>query len=333
MKTRKIKNLEISAVGMGCMGFTHAYGKCPTESEGIKLVHQAFELGCNFFDTAEMYSYFKNEEFVGKALKDLPRDKIVISDKFWSAKFEGHNFPEEKLSETGIRKSLEGSLKRLQTDYVDIYIEHQMETGSEEKVAEVMGKLIAEGKIRAWGQSSPTLEQIKKANKITPITAIQSEYSMMERKWEKDVLPFCKKNKILFMAFSPLGNGFLSGKYNSQSTFEGNDVRRVITRFNKENMDANQPLLDMIKKFAEKKNCTSAQIALTWVISYGDFVVPIPGMRNSERISENLGAADINLSFEEYSALNEELEKIKIYGDRSGKDIAKLGTVPKNVSV
>ena len=162
MKTRKLGPLEVSAIGMGCMGFTHAYGKTPSESDGIKLVHKAFELGCNFFDTAEMYSYFKNEEFVGKALKDLPRDKVVISDKFWPEKFQGHDFDDDKLSEAGIRKSLEGSLKRLQTDYIDVYIEHQMDDGSEKQVAFVMGKLIAEGKIRAWGQSSPTLEQIKK---------------------------------------------------------------------------------------------------------------------------------------------------------------------------
>ena len=332
MKTRKLRNLEVSAIGMGCMGFTHAYGEGPTESEGIKLVHKAFEFGCNFFDTAEMYSYFKNEEFVGKALKDLPRDKIVISDKFWCEKLPEHHFAEEKLSEAGIRKSLEGSLKRLQTDYVDVYIEHQMDDGTEEQVAEVMGKLIKEGKICAWGQSSPSLEQIKKAHKITPITAIQSEYSMMERKWEADVMPFCRANNIGFMAFSPLGNGFLSGKYSSNMEFKGNDVRRVITRFNKENMDANQPLLDLINKFAAEKNATPAQIALSWVLAGGDFIVPIPGMRKEERIKENLGAADIELTVEEYSALNEELSKIKIHGSRDGKDIKKLGTVPQNVN-
>ena len=331
MKKRKLGNIEVSAIGMGCMGFTHAYGECPAENEGIKLVHKAFELGCNFFDTAEMYSYFKNEEFVGKALKDLPRDKIVISDKFWPVKFEGHNFEDEKLSENGIRKSLEGSLRRLQTDYIDIYIEHQMDDGSEEQVAEIMGKLIKEGKIRAWGQSSSTLEQIRKANAITPISVIQSEYSMMERKWEKNVIPFCKENNIGFMAFSPLGNGFLSGKYTPKTEFTGNDVRRVITRFNKENMEANEPLLELVRNYAKQKNCTPAQIGLAWVLAGGDFIVPIPGMRKEERIKENLGAVDVFLSSDEYNKLNEELAKIKIYGDRSGKDILKLGTVPKSV--
>ena len=332
MKTRKLRNLEVSAIGMGCMGFTHAYGETPSESDGIKLVHKAFELGCNFFDTAEMYSYFKNEEFVGKALKDLPRDKIVISDKFWPEKFQGHDFAEEKLSETGIRKSLEGSLRRLQTDYIDVYIEHQMDDGSEEQVAFVMGKLIGEGKIRAWGQSSATLDQIQRANVVTPISAIQSEYSMMERKWERDVIPYCAANNIGFMAFSPLGNGFLSGKYTSKDEFTGNDIRRVITRFASENMDANQPVLDLINRFAADKNASPAQIALAWVLAGGSFIVPIPGMRKESRIKENLGAADIELTAQEYSALNAELAKIKIHGTRDGKDIKKLGTVPDNVN-
>ena len=330
MKMRKLRDLEVSAIGMGCMGFTHAYGDRPEEKDGIRAVHKAFELGCNFFDTAEMYSYFKNEEFVGKALKELPRDKVIISDKFWPTPLPGQDMPEGKLSEAGIRKDIEGSLKRLQTDYIDLYTEHQMEEGSEEEVAEVMGKLIKEGKIRAWGQASPTLEQIKKANAVTPITAIQSEYSMMERKWEKDVLPYCKEQGIGFVAFSPMANGFLSGRFSAKDTFQKNDLRTVITRFNKENMEANEPLLELVRKFASNKNCTPAQIGLAWVMAYGDFVVPIPGMRKEERIVENLGAADIELTAEEYAALNDELAKIKIHGTRDNKDIAKLGTVPEN---
>lgn len=332
MKKRMLRDLEVSAIGMGCMGFTHAYGEGPTEVEGIRLVHKAFEMGCTFFDTAEMYSYFKNEEFVGKALKELPRDKVIISDKFWPLPLPGQDMPEGKLSEAGIRKDIEGSLRRLQTDYIDLYTEHQMDEGTEEQVAEVMGKLIREGKIRAWGQSSATLEQIKKAHAVTPITAIQSEYSMMERKWEKDVLPFCRENNIGFVAFSPMGNGFLSGKYSSDMEFKGNDVRRVITRFNKENMEANAPLLALVRRFAEQKGCTPAQIGLAWVLAGGDFIVPIPGMRKEERIIENLGAADVELTADEYAALNTELAKITIHGNRDGRDIKKLGTVPDNVN-
>ena len=330
MKTRKLRELEVSAIGMGCMGFTHAYGDRPEEKDGIRAVHKAFELGCNFFDTAEMYSYFKNEEFVGKALKDLPRDKVIISDKFWPTPLPGQDMPEGKLSEAGIRKDIEGSLRRLQTDYIDLYTEHQMDEGTEEQVADVMGKLIKEGKIRAWGQASPSLEQIKKANAVTPITAIQSEYSMMERKWEKEVLPYCREQGIGFVAFSPMANGFLSGKFSAKDTFAKNDLRTVITRFSKENMEANEPLLALVRKFADEKNCTPAQIGLAWVLAYGHFVVPIPGMRKESRIAENLGAADVELTPEEYAALNEELSKIKIHGTRDNKDIAKLGTVPEN---
>ncbi len=331
MKTRKLGNLEVSAIGMGCMGFTHAYGTPPDEAQSIRLVHKAFDLGCNFFDTAEMYSFFGNEEFVGKAINGLPRDRIVISDKFWPEKFDGHNFPEDKLSEAGIRKTIEGQLRRLGTDYIDLYTEHQMRDGNEEEVAEVMGRLIKEGKIRAWGQSSSTADQIRRAHAVTPLAAIQSEYSMMERKWEKNVLPLCRELGIGFVAFSPMGNGFLSGKYSAKDEFKGDDVRRVITRFSKENMAANQPLLDLLDALAAEKKCTKAQLALAWVLRYGDFVVPIPGMRREERLVENLGSAEISLSCDEYAAINEKLGAIAIHGSRDGNDIKKLGSVPESV--
>ncbi len=330
MRQRKLGKLTVSAIGMGCMGFTHAYGDGPTEAEGIRLVHEAFDQGCTFFDTAEMYSYFKNEEFVGKALKELPRDQVVISDKFWPTPLPGQDMPEGKLSEAGIRKDIEGSLRRLQTDYIDLYTEHQMEDGSEEAVAYVMGKLIREGKIRAWGQSSPTADQIRKAHAVTPITAIQSEYSMMERKWEADVLPLCRELGIGFVAFAPMGNGFLSGKYHGGETFAKNDLRNVITRFQPENMAANEPLLKLMHDVAATKGCTMAQLALAWVLASGDFIVPIPGMRRSERIKENLGAAAVDLTPDEYRRLTAEMDKLTIYGDRDGKDIKKLGTVPQN---
>lgn len=328
MKTRKLRELEVSAIGMGCMGFTHAYGEGPDEKEGVRLVHKAFDLGCNFFDTAEMYSYFGNEEFVGKALKELPREKVVISDKFWPEKLPGHDFADEKLSEQGIRKTLEGQLRRLQTDYIDLYTEHQMREGNEEEVAYVMGKLINEGKIRAWGQSSPTAEQIRKAHAVTPITAIQSEYSMMARQWEKGVMPLCRELGIGFVAFSPMANGFLSGKYNSASEFKGDDLRTVITRFNKENMDRNKPLIELISKYSAEKHCTPAQISLAWDLAAYESLVPIPGMRREERIVENLGAADVELSKEEFDALTAELDKITVYGDRSG--LTTLASVPKS---
>ena len=321
MQKRKFGNIEVSAIGLGCMGFTHAYGDGPSEEEGIRLVHLAFENGCNLFDTAEMYSCLKNEEFVGKAIKDLPRDKIVISDKFWPTPLKGQEDIKEKLSEEGIRKCFDASLKRLQTTYIDLYILHAMDEKHLEEVARVMGLLIKEGKIRGWGLSSPTAEQLKLAHKITPV-------SMMERKWEKDVIPLCKELGIGFQAFSPMGNGFLSGKYTTKDEFAKNDLRTVITRFKKENMEANQTLLDLIAKYAKEKNCTNAQIALAWILKGGDFIVPIPGMRKEERVKENLGAVNVKLTDEEYNLLNKELDKIKIYGNRDSRDIAKLATVP-----
>ena len=318
MKTRRLGPLEVSAIGMGCMGFTHAYGAAPDEREGIRLVHRAFDLGCTYFDTAEMYSYFRNEAFVGKALAGLPRDKVVISDKFWPSPLPGQDCPEGKLSEAGLRRALEDSLRRLKTDYIDLYTEHQMEEGSEEQVAAVMGKLIAEGKIRAWGQSSPTAAQIRKAHAVTPIAAIQSEYSMMERKWERDVLPLC------------MGNGFLSGKYRPGERFRKDDLRSVISRFSPENMVANEPLLALVRRFAERKGCTPAQIGLAWVLAGGEAIVPIPGMRSEGRIAENLGAADVSLSQAEYAQLTQALGGLVIHGTRDGRDIKKLGTVPED---
>lgn len=328
MKSRKLRDLEVSAIGLGCMGFTHAYGDAPDKGKGISLVHKAFDLGCNFFDTAEMYSYFKNEEFLGKALKGLPRDRIIISDKFWPEKLPGHNFEEDKLSESGIRKTLEGQLKRLNTDYIDLYTEHQMRSGNEEEVAFIMGKLINEGKIRAWGQSSPTTEQIKKAHAVTPITAIQSEYSMMARQWERDVLPLCRELNIGYVAFSPMANGFLSGKYTAQTEFKENDLRSVITRFSKENMNKNQPLIDLVNKYASEKACTPAQISLAWVMKAYESIVPIPGMRSEERITENLGSAEVELSIEEYKKITSELDRLSVHGDRTG--LNKLASVPKS---
>ena len=331
MKTRKLRDLEVSAIGMGCMGFTHAYGDAPEESKGIALVHEAFNLGCNFFDTAEMYSYFKNEEFVGKAIKGLPRDKVVISDKFWPTPLPGMDMPEGKLSEAGIRRALEASLKRLGTDYIDLYTEHQMADGNEEEVAFIMGKLINEGKIRAWGQSSPSVAQIKKAHAVTPLTAIQSEFSMMERKWEKDVIPLCGDLNIGFVAFAPMANGFLSGKVTPGAVYTKNDIRNVITRFTPENIKANEPVVELVERFATEKHCTAAQISLAWVLKTAPYIVPIPGMRSSARIRENIGAADIELTDAEYAELTAALNKIKIHGNRDGKDIKKLGTVPQNV--
>ena len=325
MKTRKLGNLEVSAVGLGCMGFTHGYGACPSEKESIRLIRKAYEEGCTFFDTAEIYSCYKNEELVGKALKPF-RQQVVISTKFTPVTLPGQERPEGKLSRNGIRQAVEGSLRRLQTDYIDLYTEHRVPKESDPaEVAYWMGELIKEGKIRGWGQSEPTLGQLKAAQAITPVTAVQSEYSIMERKWEADVIPYCMDNGIGFVAYSPMAGGFLSGKYH-HATFEGDDVRRVITRYTEENMQANKVLLELINRYAEAKHCTAAQISLAWVM-HSEHIFPIPCMRRDARILENLGAAEVTLTHAEYAAMNEALSHITIHGNRTDEDIAKLGTI------
>ena len=329
MKTRKLRDLTVSAVGMGCMGFSHGYGACPPESESIRLMRSAYEdYGCTFFDTAEAYAAYENETLVGKAIKPF-RDKIILATKFMPEVFlPGQEIPEGKTSRRGLRNALEASLKRLQTDYIDLYYEHRVPANRDvAEVAEWMGELIKEGKIRGWGISECTVEQLKRAHAVTPLTAVQSEYSIMERKYERDVIPLCGELNIGFVAFSPMAGGFLSGKYTSQTKFEGDDVRRAITRFNKENMDANQPLLDLLKKFAADKNSTPAQISLAWMMCKNDFVVPIPGMRRDERLKENFGAADVELTVAELAELESALAKVTIHGDRKDSDIQKLGTI------
>lgn len=328
MKKRKLRSLTVSSIGMGCMGFSHGYGACPPENESIRLIRSAYEeYGCTFFDTAEVYAAYENEILVGKAIKPI-RDKIVLCTKFMPEVFlPGQEIPEGKTSRRGLRNSVENSLKRLQTDYIDLYYEHRVPNNRD--VAEMafwMGELIKEGKILAWGVSEATPEQIRRAHAVTPLTAVQSEYSIMERKVEEEVLPLCKELNIGFVAYSPMAGGFLSGKYTSASKFEGDDVRRVITRFTKENMEANQALLDLLKKFAAEKNSTPAQISLAWLMR-NNFVVPIPGMRRDERLKENFGAADIFLSENEISELEIALSKVKIHGDRKDSDIQKLGTI------
>ena len=312
----KQNSVTVSEVGLGCMGFSHGYGPGSDREEAIQLIRTAYELGCTFFDTAESYGAGENERLVGEAIKPF-RQEIVLATKL--------HIPEDQDPETAIREHLDASLKRLGTDYVDLYYQHRVSKKIPvEEVAGVMGRLIDEGKIRGWGQSQATEEEVRRAHAVTPITAIQSEYSMMERMFEKDVLPACQELGIGFVPFSPLGSGFLSGKYTSKDTYTGDDVRRVITRFSRENMDANQPLLDLLSRFGEEKSATPAQIALAWMLHKWDFLVPIPGMRTESRIRENLGAAEVSLTEEEFRRIEAQLSRITIHGNRTDEDIAKL---------
>ena len=322
MQKRFLRDLEVSSIGFGCMGFSHGYGSGPDRKEAIQLIRQAYDLGCTFFDTAEVYGNGDNEELVGEALKPI-RDKVVLATKLLiDSETEANSI--EQL-EQSIRKHLDASLERLGTDYIDLYYQHRVNKDIPvEDVARVMGKLIDEGKIRGWGQSQATEEEIRRAHAVTPLTAIQSEYSLMERVFEKDVIPASEELGIGFVPFSPLASGFLSGKVNKDMKYTGDDVRRVITRFNPDNVEANQPLLDLITQFAETKEATPAQVSLAWMLHKKDFIVPIPGSRKLEWIKENLRATEVELTEEEYYQIEEKLANIKIHGNRTDEDIAKL---------
>ena len=321
MKARilgKTNSLEVSAVGMGCMGFSHGYGAAPERGEAIRLIRLAHELGCTFFDTAEGYGAGHNEQLVGEALKPI-RDKVVLATKLHIPELNG-----KSVSET-VKEHLHASMKRLQTDHIDLYYWHRVNPAvSLAEVAEAMGGLIKAGDIGGWGLSQVTEEQLRLAHSVTPLTAVQSEYSMMERMFEKDVIPACEELGVGFVPFSPLGAGFLSGKYSANERYSGDDVRRVITRFAPENVLANQPLLDMLQRFAEKKDASLAQIALAWLLHKKEFIVPIPGMRREERVRENLGSAEVKFTEDELAALEKALSEIEIHGNRTDEDIAKL---------
>jgi aryl-alcohol dehydrogenase-like predicted oxidoreductase len=322
MKTRKLSGLEVSAIGYGCMGLSMGYGTVPEKETAIRLIHQAYEAGCTFFDTAAMYAMGANEQLLGEALKDI-RDKVVIASKFLFQKdWEGNSTARLKQE---LSSRLESSLTNLGTDHISLYYQHRVNKDIPvEDIAYCMGEFIKEGKILGWGQSQATADEIRRAHAVTPLTAIQSEYSMMERRFEADVIPVCEDLGIGFVAFSPLANGFLSGKVHPDTEYTGIDARRVITRFNKDNIVANQPLLDLIHEFAAAKQATPAQISLAWMLHKKDFIVPIPGSRNPERMAENLGAAAITLTDIEYTKLEAALGKIKIHGNRADEDIAKL---------
>ena len=313
MKTRMLREIEVSEVGMGCMAFSHGYGKIPSEQYSIEAIRNAYEHGCTLFDTAEVYSpnlagIGHNELIVGKALRDV-RDNVVIATKLF-------------LRESGnvydsIRHHLDGSLERLKTDYVDLYYLHRMGGVPVEKVAEAMGRLIDEGLIRGWGLSQVDVDVIDRAQQVTPLAAIQNIYSMVERDSEAEIIPYCMEHNIGFVPFSPIASGLLSGKITPQTQFEKNDdVRNWVPQLSRRNITGNQPIVEMLKVFAGKKNATPAQISLAWMLHKYPNVVPIPGSKNKEHIVENLDAAQVVLTDEEFKALEEALNGLKVYGHR-----------------
>ena len=316
MKTRKLKDIEVSAVGMGCMAFSHGYGKIPSEQYSIDAIQNAYQHGCNFFDTAEVYSpnlsgIGHNELIVGKALEDV-RENVVIATKLML-----HSVGFRKSVYDEVRRHLEGSLDRLRTDYVDIYYLHRMGDVPVEKVAEAMGRLIDEGLIRGWGLSQVDVDVIDAAQSVTPLTAIQNIYSMVERDCERRIIPYCVEHNIGFVPFSPIASGLLYGKITTETQFERNDdVRNWVPQLSRRNIEGNMPIVEMLKDFADRKNATPAQISLAWMLHKYQNVVPIPGSKNKERIIEKLNAADVELTDEEFKALDSELNKHKVYGHR-----------------
>ena len=300
---------------MGCMAFSHGYGQIPDEQYSIDAIRNAYEHGCTFFDTAEVYSpnlsgIGHNELIVGKALKGF-REEVVLATKLM---LHGVGFGSVYKS---IRSHLEGSLDRLQTDYVDIYYLHRMSGVSVEKVAEAMGKLMDDGVIRGWGLSQVDVDVIDRAQRVTPLAAIQNIYSMVERDCESGVIPYCMENNIGFVPFSPIASGLLSGKITPQTQFEKHDdVRNWVPQLSRRNIEGNQPIVVMLKSFAEKKNATPAQISLAWMLHKYPNVVSIPGSKNKERIIENLDSANVELTDVEFTELEDALNGLKVYGHR-----------------
>lgn len=316
MKTRRLgnSNLEVSEIGLGCMGMTHAYGPEQDKDEMIKLIREAINLECNFFDTAVVYGA-DNEKILGEAVKPY-RDKTIIATKFGIlGQSHDSNKPINELDsrpET-IRKQLSESLERLQTDYIDLYYQHRIDPNVEpEVVANTMKELIEEGKIRAWGVSNAPIEYIRRAYKICPITAMENQYSMVWREPEKELFALCEELDMAFVAYSPLGNGFLTGKYNINTKYEEGDFRKTMGRFKKEVMEHNQALLDLIAKYAKEKNATSAQIVLAWELAQKPYIIPIPGSTKLNRLKENLDATKVQFTKEELENLNNSLDKLDI---------------------
>lgn len=318
MKTRFLRDLEVSEIGMGCMGFSHGYGKVPEESYAITAIQKAYDFGCTLFDTAESYGKEQfyaghNEELVGKALKSF-RKNTVLATKF-------HLSTEEIQGNSDLynvmRNHLENSMKHLQTDYIDLYYLHRLnEMVPVEEIATVMGQFIKEGLIRGWGMSQISMETLEKANNITPVSAVQNIYSMVERDCENEIFPYCIEHNIGVVPFSPIASGLLSGKVTAETKFEGDDVRKFVPQLSKENITSNQPILDILKDFSCKKDATYAQISLAWMLHKYPNVIPIPGSKNQERILENLGACNVELTDAEFSDLENALNSCRVYGHR-----------------
>ena len=323
MQMRKLgkNDLEVSAIGLGCMGMSYAYGEIPDKKAMISLLHSAVARGITLFDTAEMYGPFTNEELLGEALAPY-RDQVMIATKFGIKLQDGKQVQDSHPEH--IKKSVESSLKRLNTDYIDLYYQHRVDpTLPIEEVAGTIKDLIQEGKIKHWGLSEAGVQTIRRAHAVQPVTAIQSEYSMWWRRPEEELIPTLEELGIGFVPFSPLGKGFLAGSFNKDSKFDKSDFRNIVPRFTPEALEANQELVDLLGKIAEQKNVTKAQVALAWLLAQKPWIVPIPGTTKLNRLEENLGATEVTLTSAELSDIDSALENIKIVGDRYPEELEK----------
>lgn len=306
--------LKISALGLGCMGLSFGYGKPTEKQEAIQLIRTAYEQGVTFFDTAECYGPFTNEELVVEALKPF-RKNTVIATKFGFQ--DGDSTKGLDSSPARIRKVVEDSLKRLQTDYIDLFYQHRVDPNVPiEDVAGTVKELIQEGKVKHFGLSEASAETIRKAHAVQPVTALQSEYSLFYREPEKEIIPTLEELGIGFVPFSPLGKGFLTGAINETTQFEKDDFRNIVPRFSEENRKANQALVDLLKSIASEKESTPAQIALSWLLAQKSFIAPIPGTTKIGRLQENIGGASVELSSEDLSQIQDSLSNIEIVGER-----------------
>jgi aryl-alcohol dehydrogenase-like predicted oxidoreductase len=317
MQKRKLgkSGLEVSAIGLGCMGMTFSYAPFPEKKDMIVLIRKAVEQGVNFFDTAEVYGPYNNEELVGEALEPLRRD-VVIATKFGFNIQNGKSLGINSDAET-IRRAVEGSIKRLRIDVIDLLYQHRVDPNVPiEDVAGTVKDLIKEGKVKYFGLSEAGVDTIRKAHAIQPVSALQSEYSLWTRQHEKEIIPAIEELGIGLVAFSPLGKGFLAGKIDENTKFADSDLRKILPRFTEEARVANKTLLDLLQQFADRKKATTAQVALAWVLAQKPWIVPIPGTTKLHRLEENIGAAFIHLTEEELQEIESASEQIKIMGTR-----------------
>lgn len=323
MKTRKLGNrqLEVSEIGLGAMGMSYAYGAAPDKKEMIKVLQEAVELGENFIDTAEVYGPFTNEELIAEALAPY-KEKVVIATKGGIKVVDGKQVVDGRPEE--LEKSVEGSLKRLKLEAIDLYYLHRVDPNTPiEEVALTMQKLIKAGKIKHWGLSEAGVQTIRKAHSIEPLTAVESEYSLWTREPELELLPALEELGIGFVPFSPLGKGFLTGEITTNTHFTAGDARSNLPRFQKAAMEANFKLVKVIKQVAKRKQATTAQIALAWILAQKPWIVPIPGTTKSKRVEENMAAASINFSEKELLDLTAAADQIQIMGHRYTPELAK----------